>query len=421
LRDRAQALPESGPLTVALFAEIPFICVAFYIWRIAVVRGWAMQDFMAVRSAAGDVVHGISPYPPPDPGSIAHATRLVYPPLIAYLFSPFTLLPYQAAAATFILVSLAAVPLALRLLDVRDWRCYGLAFLCYPVLASLPVGAIGPPLTLLVALVWRYRDRPLALAPLLALTMTLKLFLWPLAIWAIATRRWRAVVIAAPLTVAAVLLPFLPLGVHVLRSYPAVLHVLDEVFGPISFSTHTLLVALGAPSGLATALVIALGIGLAGIIVVAARTNDGDRLALSFAVVAALLLSPIVWVHYYVLLLVPIALVHPRLSRVWFLPLAFWGTHALESDGDLWRLLLAALVVVCIALATARSAKWGMWAVTSTRRRCRFRPASGALPPRSLSVWPDLGACRTETCTSVAQRPICTLPIAHDQSSAAGR
>ena len=38
---------------------------------------------------------------------------------------------------------------------------------------------------------------------------------------------------------------------------------------------------------------------------------------------AALCASPIVWVHYFLLLLVPLALIRPRLSLLWFVPFAF--------------------------------------------------------------------------------------------------
>jgi Glycosyltransferase family 87 len=262
-------------------------------------------------------------------------------------------LPYTVAAAVYICISIAAVPLALRLVGVRDWRCYGVAFLCYPVLASLPVGAIGPLLTLLLALIWRYRDRPLVLAPLLAVAMTLKLFLWPLAIWALATRRWRASLLAVPLTAAAIVLPFVPLGLDVLRRYPDVLRTLDQVFGPISFSSRALFEALRLSGGVADGAIALLGICLAVATVVLARRPDGDRLALTSAVVAALLLSPIVWVHYYVLLLVPIALARPRLSALWFLPIAFWSTHQLESNGELWRLVTAFGITVAVGVATA--------------------------------------------------------------------
>jgi alpha-1,2-mannosyltransferase len=342
------------PYSLALFAELPLIVAGFYAWTILVAHRWAMQDFETVRRAGHDVIHGISPYPPPDTAVIAHATRLVYPPLIAYLFAPFALVPYHVAAAVYLLLSVAAIPLTLRVLRIRDWRCYGVAFLWYPAVAGLGVGAIGPFLALLVALSWRYRDQALVVAALLALTITLKLFLWPLAVWILATRRWRAAALTGLLTVAAFLLPFIPLGMHVLRSYPSVLRTLDQVFGPISFSTQAFLEAAGFSSTAASAAVVALGALLVFAILWLGHRRDGDRLALTAAVAAALLLSPIVWIHYFVLLLVPVALARPRLSGLWFVPTVLWSTHALESDGDLWRLSVvvattAAVIWLCLS------------------------------------------------------------------------
>jgi hypothetical protein len=341
-----------GPFAAALYVELPLIVAAFYVWSIAKGRDWVMQDFMAVRGGAHDVIRGISPYPPADPVAIAHATHLVYPPLIAYLFLPFAVLPYAMSAALYLCVCLAAVAGSVCLLGVRDWRCYGVTFLWFPVVAALPVGAIGPLLMLLLALIWRYRDRVLVLAPLVAITVTLKLFLWPVAIWLIATRRWRAVALAAPLTAAAFFLPFLPLGIGVARSYVSVLRVLNDVFGPISFSSHALLRAFGSSGAVAGAVVAVMAVVLSAWICRLARRHERDRLALSAAVLAALLLSPIVWVHYYGLLLIPIALARPRLSGLWFAPMLFWSTHALESNGDLWRLLTAIAIVTAVAISS---------------------------------------------------------------------
>src|SRR5207253_2033243 len=116
--------------------------------------------------------------------------------------------------------------------------------------------------------------------------------LWPLAIWIVATRRWRAAALAGVGTAAAFLLPFLALGLHVLRTYPSVLRALDHVFAPTSFSTRALFEALGASSGVARAGIVALGIVLALWILWLGRTPDGDRLAITAAIAAALLLSP---------------------------------------------------------------------------------------------------------------------------------
>jgi hypothetical protein len=55
------------------------------------------------------------------------------------------------------------------------------------------------------------------------------------------------------------------------------------------------------------------------------------------AIAASLALAPIVWLDYYALAAVPLAIARPRLSVVWFLPLATWG---LPSSGIAARELL---------------------------------------------------------------------------------
>jgi hypothetical protein len=42
------------------------------------------------------------------------------------------------------------------------------------------------------------------------------------------------------------------------------------------------------------------------------------------AVVAALVLTPVTWLHYYLFLLVPIALFGRRMGPAWAVPWAFW-------------------------------------------------------------------------------------------------
>ena len=76
--------------------------------------------------------------------------------------------------------------------------------------------------------------------------------------------------------------------------------------------------------------------------VVAARRPNGEAVALVLALCAALAFSPIVWLHYFVLLLVPIALASPRFSLLWLLPIGYivcarqrrQPRHAAEGVGD---------------------------------------------------------------------------------------
>ena len=57
----------------------------------------------------------------------------------------------------------------------------------------------------------------------------------------------------------------------------------------------------------------------------------------TLAIAAALTISPIVWLDYFALAAVPLAIARPRLSWVWFLPLATWGLRGAGLDiGDPW-------------------------------------------------------------------------------------
>ena len=48
------------------------------------------------------------------------------------------------------------------------------------------------------------------------------------------------------------------------------------------------------------------------------------RRSLTLAIAAALVLSPVVWRHFFVLLLVPLAIARPRLDVLWLVPIGMW-------------------------------------------------------------------------------------------------
>jgi hypothetical protein len=71
------------------------------------------------------------------------------------------------------------------------------------------------------------------------------------------------------------------------------------------------------------------------------------------AVLGTLAATPVVWMHYYALLFVPIALYRPRLSALWAVPLVLWLAPSTYSEGVTWRILLGlstvAIVGACVA------------------------------------------------------------------------
>jgi hypothetical protein len=89
---------------------------------------------------------------------------------------------------------------------------------------------------------------------------------------------------------------------------------------------------------------------------------EGDRRSLTLVIAAALVLTPILWLHYLVLLFVPIALARPRLSGLWFVPLALTVFEAMNwyrgwPAGEGKALASVAVCVVIVFVSALRSGR----------------------------------------------------------------
>jgi hypothetical protein len=56
-------------------------------------------------------------------------------------------------------------------------------------------------------------------------------------------------------------------------------------------------------------------------------------------VIAAIAASPLVWPHYLTLLFVPIALLSPRISPLWFVPLIAYFAPVELTHSDVWKMV----------------------------------------------------------------------------------
>jgi hypothetical protein len=134
----------------------------------------------------------------------------------------------------------------------------------------------------------------------------------------------------------------------------------------VSYSPVALLGLSGTPATV-------LSFALVGITVLAvglsARGADGDRRSFAIAIAGSLLATPVLWLHYFALLLVPIALYRPRLSGLWFVPLALWLTPASHANGSLWKIALA-LAVLAVVMARTVGERQTRW----LDRAAGFRP-----------------------------------------------
>ena len=328
---------------------LPAVGAVVGILAVSVTRPRRLVDLeYAFLPAARAVLHGHSPY------AGAHAqlrqigSAYIYPPPVAFLAIPFTALPKPAAAALFTAIMVAATVAGLWLLGVRDSRCYGLALVAHPVLAAELAGALSVLIMLITAAAWRWRDSAPAVGCLVALAIAAKLFCWPLAGWLVLTRRLRAAAVAAVVGVAMIAGSWAVIGFAGLHQYPRLLSWVTASEAADSYS----LAALLQWAGVRLAIGELVGV-LAALAVLTAAARSRNQVVFLGSVAATLLASPIVWAHYFTLLLIPCSLGWPRLAAPWFLLLGGWILIAHENvSGSLialigYQAIAAGLFLLC--------------------------------------------------------------------------
>lgn len=298
--------------------------------------------------AAERVLDGVSPFPSADDPVWKGHQAYVYPPLTALLVLPFTELSSPALEYVGVFTALAVLLLAIWLVGVRDPRCYAVFALWPPTMSAWQNANVSALLVLSCALAWRFRDSWPKEGAALGLGIAVKLVLWPLSLWLVATRRIRAALAAAVAAAAAILGSWGAIGFKGFASYPDLLSMLTDVEGENSHSVSifSAAVALGAPQGIGHVASLAVGGAIVAGAITYARRGD-DRTSFMLAVVATLAFAPLVWLHSLTLLVVPLAIYRPRVSALWAVPLLFWAI-ALPGWPVEPRRLIAAIVVVAI-------------------------------------------------------------------------
>ncbi len=212
---------------------------------------------------------------------------------------------------------------SLKILGLRDIRCYAAAFLSVPAVSAVLLGNLSIPLAFAVAVAWRYRDRVWPPAWALGLAVSAKLLMWPMLVWTLATRRLRVTGWSLVIGLMAALVAWAAIGFDGLTGYPDLLRRLSEIQSERSYSIVGMSATAGLGGAAGRALTLVCGAALLIGCVLFARQGDEPR-SFTSAVVATLVLSPIVWLHYLVVLLVPMAILRPRFSALWLLPILLW-------------------------------------------------------------------------------------------------
>jgi hypothetical protein len=304
--------------------------------------------------AAHRVMYGGDPYSWGH-AQIADGVAFVYPALSALIYTPFALLPVQAACIVVSLICIALAPLTLWVLRVQDWRVYGVTMLWLPVWVSVQSGNETIVLVLLAALAWRYRDRPFAAGLLAAAAISLKPFMWPLALWLLATRRWHASVWTVITGLIINVTCWSVLGFSEVGAYLRDAGLDAHYASRTGYSIAAIAAHLGVSTSAGEALTVLVCVLVALAVVYVGFVKHRERQALTLTVLLMLTASPLVWTHYFALLLVPLAIERPRFSWPWVLPLLIW-LCPVSYKAVAWQELLAWAAVGTMVLSLSRKA-----------------------------------------------------------------
>ena len=340
---------------VLLVGAVIAVAVGFAVWLVQ--GGSFAVDFrFAYLPAAADVSHGVNPYPAATDPSVVAGSAYVYPPLLAVLLVPFTTLPAMVAATIWVIVLLAVLGVAISACGVRDWRCYAVVAIWFPTVTAVQTANVSIPLALFASLAWRYRDRA-GSAIAVGSAIGVKLALTPRLVWLWLRGSGRRAVQSVIVGGALVLVPWAAIGFAGIGGYAGLTRELARLEGVESYSVYALGLSAGLPSWLARAAWLGVGLGLVAASGAFARRGR-DEQSFVLAVFASLALAPIVWLHVFVFLAVPLAIARPRFGPAWLLPLLMWGAPVTDGTGlETARVLLAAGLVLGVCLRPARSAQ----------------------------------------------------------------
>lgn len=292
---------------------LPGAAIALTVVMLAGVIAYASYtlgyDYLAYDDAARRFLAGGSPYDL----SFQQAGPFglfYYPPTFLLALVPFVQLPQDPAMWVWMTAMLGSAIAGIALLPVSGrvrWMVLLLASISWPFLFSIKVGQVGPLLLLLYAVGWRWLGRPAALGLATAAGAAIKLQPALVFAWMLLVGRWRALVIGAVALAVAAIAITLAGGWQLWTDFVTLLRqVADPITTPVNFTPGATAYGLGASMAIARGVQLVSTLIVLAAVVVAARWTTADASYL-VAVEASVLVSPILWDHYALFLLLPVA------------------------------------------------------------------------------------------------------------------
>ena len=335
-------------------------------------------DVHVFLHAGYGALHGLQVYPSPGTPAVYAGSSFVYPYVSLLPFLLLGALPVTLGTTVFFAISVSAVIAACLLTTDGGPERAVLVLATAFTITGLQLGALSPLLFAGAVFLWRMRARPVVFV-LAGPIVAGKLFLAPLLLWLLLARRHRALAWASASTITLLAVGFI-LGPIDPGQY---LRILSELGAHEARSGFGLIGAL-MNAGFAMIAAQASALALTLVVLVAVhlhyqRTRD-ERVLFCAGLVASLLLTPVLWSHYLVLLAA--GLLAFEAPRRWFvvLALASWGIappHGVGSSGVIQAAALAAAVVSGLVITCS--------AVLA--RETRGADSAGA-PPGARSITP---------------------------------
>ncbi len=382
VRQRGARVVSVQRVAVPLLTVVAIV-VAIVVVFLPLTRSYDFDVFLHAGYAA---VHGQQVYPSPGSPAVYSGSSFVYPYFAAWPFMALAAMSAGLSTMLFFFVCMCAVLVAC-FVGARGDPWPAILTLCTAfTITGLQLGALSPLLFVGAVFLWRLRDRPIPLALLAAPVIACKLFLAPLLLWLLLARRYRAFAYASASTLALLALSF-ALGPIGPAPYLQLLSQLGAHEATSGFGLVGALMNAHLGSGVADAAAVAVALALFAAAHVHFRRTHDERVSFCAGIFAALILTPVLWSHYLIMLSAILLVLGAR--RRWFvvLALASWvispphgvylGRDAIEAIASpaVWLAAGASLLPLAYAFVRYRGARaksghgsgWPPWPIRSSR------------------------------------------------------
>jgi alpha-1,2-mannosyltransferase len=284
-----------------------------------------VYDLDVFLRAGSAVLHGHDPYPAIGTPEVYSGSAYVYPYLYSWVFAPLAALPVGAGEAVGVGLMAVVVALTASWARPRQPAVPALVLMTAFTVTGLQLGTLSPLLLAGLIGLWLLRDRPVLFALLAAPLLAAKVFLLPVLLWPLLTRRWRTLGLSCA---GIALLLGIGFGVGPLSAheYLRLLSSLGSHEAATGMGMISRLRAAGTGPQLAQGAAFAVAAGLVAAAWWQSRRHPerADGLLFGAAVLASLLMTPVLWSHYLALLLAPLLVVPRRITAVAVFAVASW-------------------------------------------------------------------------------------------------